>query len=376
MFFTKWRQKANMLEKELASLVRERQEMVERIRFLEEEATILKERHAAAARNDALIGGLCPMFSYYSDSIKEIQTSMANMAHALKGETQKIAASSGSTGGELQAIKTLRNGLEVLLQRTRDTAHAVEQLHGRTGQIDSIVQLIKGVAEQTNLLALNAAIEAARAGEQGRGFAVVADEVRGLASRTASATNDISNLVKSVQDETAGVRQRVEVNPAEMDGFMRGGIEAYDGMQALHGMLDASIKTISANSLRAFVETAKIDHLFWKFDVYKVFLSISEKSLEDFSDHHSCRLGQWYYKGDGHHCFSRLPGYREVESPHMEVHTNGVLAIRHFREGKLREGLEALHKMEAASTRVLQNLEKIASSALEDPSLLCMDKPS
>ncbi len=350
--------------------------MVEHIQSLEEKSATLNQWCEATSHNNALIGGLCPMFSYYSDSLKEIQTSMGNMARSLKGETQKIAASSGTTGGELRAIESLRQGLDALLRRTRDTALAVEQLHGRTGQIDSIVQLIKGVAEQTNLLALNAAIEAARAGEQGRGFAVVADEVRGLASRTASATNDISNLVKSVQDEAAGVRQRVEVNPAEMDSFAHAGLNAYNGMQALHGMLDVSIQTIAANSLRAFVETAKIDHLFWKFEVYKIFLSISEKPLEDFSDHHSCRLGQWYYKGDGHHCFSKLPGYREVETPHMEVHSSGVLAIRRFREGKLQEGLEALHKMENASVRVLQNLEKIAASALEDPSLLCMDKLS
>ncbi|CAK0741813.1 methyl-accepting chemotaxis protein [Gammaproteobacteria bacterium] len=374
MFFNKLRQKIQSLETQLSEMTHERQYLTERLHSLEEESTVLRKHCENITHAHELVHGLFPMFSHYCESIKEVQGSMAGMATSLKEETQKIAASSGATGGELCAIETLRNGLETILQRTRDTAQAVGELHGRTGQIDSIVQLIKGIAEQTNLLALNAAIEAARAGEQGRGFAVVADEVRSLASRTGNATNDISNLVKSVQDEAAAVKSRVETNPNEMESFSQGGHDAYEGMQSLHEMLNSSINTIAANSLRAFVETAKIDHLFWKFDVYKVFMGISQKSPEEFSDHHACRLGKWYYTGDGYHCFSKLPGYKETEIPHIEVHSNGVLAIRFLLDGNLKEGLEALGKMETASMKVLQNLEKIAASGISNPSLLCVYK--
>ncbi|WP_319245175.1 methyl-accepting chemotaxis protein [uncultured Propionivibrio sp.] len=119
--------------------------------------------------------------------------------------------------------------------RVKETAKSVETLGNRTEQIGVIAGTIQEIADQTNLLALNAAIEAARAGEQGRGFAVVADEVRKLAERTRKATTEISAMIGSIQNET---REAVTAMETGVEEVARGSQKAEESGAALARILD------------------------------------------------------------------------------------------------------------------------------------------
>lgn len=120
-----------------------------------------------------------------------------NAAHAANSANQ---ASSATADGQ-QVVLTARNTINQLAHDMEDMSAVIGKLAQNTDSIGSILDVIRGISEQTNLLALNAAIEAARAGEQGRGFAVVADEVRSLASRTSDSTNEIQAMIDRLQQE-------------------------------------------------------------------------------------------------------------------------------------------------------------------------------
>ncbi len=361
---TALRNKIDALEDSNRLLQNERDSLAHRLSQTESEVRTLTEQNQFFA-------GIFRGMQSFGVSFSEFQRSLLNLANELKEEKNNALDASSTSINSRSAMEQITRNLLVMAQKTQSTASSVDQLSQRADQIGGIIKLIKEIADQTNLLALNAAIEAARAGEQGRGFAVVADEVRKLAERTAQATNEISSLVSSIQSETGHARDEMEQNASEAEKFSREGESATQSMQALLNLSQGMEGAIAASALRGFVELAKVDHLVFKFEVYKVFMGISDKTGNDFAAHTACRLGKWYYEGDGKECFSQLPGYREIEPPHVAVHRHGKAAVEFYHSGNLPMALDNIEKMEEASMGVLQELDRMAVSAEHDHSLLC-----
>jgi methyl-accepting chemotaxis protein len=150
----------------------------------------------------------------------------------LVAEASRQSTDSAQSGSKV--VQETITGMGAIAERVRQSSRTVEALGTRSEEIGEIVGTIEDIADQTNLLALNAAIEAARAGEQGRGFAVVADEVRALAERTTRATKEIDQMIKAIQGETRVAVRAMEEGVHEVE---KGAVSAQLSGEALQDIL-------------------------------------------------------------------------------------------------------------------------------------------
>jgi methyl-accepting chemotaxis protein len=170
-----------------------------------------------------------------SGTVATASEEMSATSNDISRSCAQAAASSNRASetaqGGAQVVQQTLIGMQKIAERVRESAQTVQSLGARSDQIGAIVGTIEDIADQTNLLALNAAIEAARAGEQGRGFAVVADEVRALAERTTRATKEIGEMIRAIQNETGAAVGSMELGVQEVEGGMESSRKSGEALQ-------------------------------------------------------------------------------------------------------------------------------------------------
>jgi methyl-accepting chemotaxis protein len=184
------------------------------------------DSNAFTAEQQAETDQIATAINQMAASIQEVASNAQNAANAAE-----IADHETRTGQQLVA-HTSESIIE-LENEVQQATQVIQELESRSNEISTVVDVIRGIAEQTNLLALNAAIEAARAGEQGRGFAVVADEVRSLAARTQHSTTDIQQMISVLQE---GARSAVSVMKKSREQAQSSVSHAQQAASALAGI--------------------------------------------------------------------------------------------------------------------------------------------
>ncbi len=292
--------------------------------------------------------------------LAQVNGQMEEVQGMAKNTAERAEQSSQQIGNVLRNLGELTG----IVDATDSTISALSE---RTGEISSVMKVITDIAEQTNLLALNAAIEAARAGEQGRGFAVVADEVRTLAENTKKATKEIAPVIEAFSAEAevmlknAGSMKQITHESSDTIGSFEADLSEFAASA------QESAVQLAQSRDRTFATLIKLDHVLFKQNAYRS-LELGADSAEGQAvsvDHHNCRLGKWYDGEEAQAHYGSMPSYSALDSPHARVHdgAHNILNVLQTdwanNADSLVEIVTIFEDVEAASGEVMDLMQSI-----------------
>ena len=342
-------------------------EFVEAITLVKENIAVMQAQELKK-QQDAFNGKLSALSVGVSESMTLIQNDLATNIQALKTITSATKSASMQASSSKENTVIMVSELEQLKEQVSHNSDAIDQLASQADTITSVIELITDIADQTNLLALNAAIEAARAGEHGRGFAVVADEVRKLAERTHKATGEISVSIKTLQQ---GMNE-IQTSSEAMNEIVEETTHKIYGFEEVLTLLSENSSKIVESSYAmessVFVVLAKIDHILYKSRAYNSVMNA--KQILNVTDHHGCRLGKWY-DGEGKERFGATSAYAKFAAPHATVHKNANANMSYLESSTPAQNildhkdqvLNSFHDMEAASLELFVLLDGMLQEA-------------
>ncbi len=301
----------------------------------------------------------------HNENINYSLTNTQNVYQELLSELDSMEKESKDTAsGSIEGLnltQNIVNDTQNLNKQIVTENEIVNSLVQKSDDIAGAIVVIDQIAFQTNILSLNAAVEAATAGEAGKGFAVVAQEVRNLASRSADAAKEIKDVVVSIQEETARMKKSSDVVASVVTQTKERVEVLIKLMTQFQKNAGRNVYEVASISNKIFVNLAKLDHVIYKNNLYQ--LLFGESNNFKPTEHTMCRLGKWYKEGLGKEEFSTTKSYGALDAPHATVHREAN-ALAHECAGSSvvcsKKTIEdKINNIEEASEHVFDVLDKM-----------------